>query len=271
MALELDRLPIHQRDDRVELVSEVPEYGSGFGQALLDLVRRQPHRFVHAVARVDGAYAGHATAHIVDGRLGGAGVYDVDVAPRQRRKGLGRALTLAVCRAAARAGATTATLNATGEGELLYRAVGFESLGWGQTWWYSAGPEPTPRQVALAEAIGFGDMGALASIAPTPAELVERLPGDTSPLRLAVVTDRLESAHWMLGRAPWLVRRRFEPFGGTLLHLAVEWDRPEFARLALERGADPGARDRTYRGTPLQWVEHTGATATGAVLAASPS
>jgi ankyrin repeat protein len=82
-----------------------------------------------------------------------------------------------------------------------------------------------------------------------------------------LVTDRLGSARWMLDRAPSLVRRRFEPFGGTLLHLAVEWDRPEFARLALERGADPAARDRTYRGTPLEWVEHTGATAAGAVLA----
>jgi hypothetical protein len=28
-----------------------------------------------------------------------------------------------------------ATLNATGEGELLYRALGFRSLGHGQTWW----------------------------------------------------------------------------------------------------------------------------------------
>jgi hypothetical protein len=54
---------------------------------------------------------------------------------------------------------------------------------------------------------------------------------------------------------------------GALLHLAVEWDRPGFAGLGLERGTNPDARDRTYRGTPLQWVEHTGATATGAVLA----
>jgi hypothetical protein len=55
--------------------------------------------------------------------------------------------------------------------------------------------------------------------------------------------------------------------GGRRLHLPVEWDRPQFARLALEDGADPAARDRTWRGTPLQRVDHTGATATGAVLA----
>jgi len=46
---------------------------------------------------------------------------------------------------------------------------------------------------------------------------------------------------------------------------------PELARLALERGADPAARDRAYRGTPLDRLEHTGATATAAVLHATPS
>ena len=33
------------------------------------------------------------------------------------------------------------TLNATGEGELLYGAMGFESLGRGRTWWlHLSGP-----------------------------------------------------------------------------------------------------------------------------------
>jgi ribosomal protein S18 acetylase RimI-like enzyme len=223
---------------------------------------------VHVSVSVGGAVAGHAA---MNPWRGVAGIYSMGVAAAHRRAGIGRALTLAACRIAAEHGCTHATLNATGEGELLYRSVGFESLGRGQTWWYSAGPEPTPRQVALAEAIGFGDLGALSALDPAPAELTRPLPGGTRPLRLAVVTDRVESARWMLDRAPGLVRRRFEPFGGTVLHLAVEWDRPELARLALERGADPSARDRTYRGTPLDWVQHTGATATGAVLAATPA
>lgn len=221
---------------------------------------------VHLSVAVAGTVVGHAA---VNPWRGVAGIYSMGVDPAHRRKGIGRALTVAACRIAAQQGCTHATLNATGEGELLYRAVGFESLGRGQTWWYAAGPEPTPRQVELAEAIGFGDIAALTALDPVPAELAERFPGDTSPLRLAVVTDRIESARWMLDRAPSLLRRRFEPFGGTLLHLAVEWDRPEFARLGLERGADPGARDRTSHGTPLQWVEHTGAKATGAVLTAT--
>src|SRR5262249_5003668 len=153
-------------DPRVALVHEVPEY-DGFGQAVLQLTARRPRRFWHAVARIDGAYAGHASAHAIGGKLAGAGIYDVEVPPRHRRRGLGRALTLAVCRAAAAAGARVVTLNATGEGELLYRALGFRSLGWGQTWWiHRAGLRSPPRAdlVALAEAAGRGDVQALARL-----------------------------------------------------------------------------------------------------------
>jgi GNAT superfamily N-acetyltransferase len=134
MAIDLTRLPIADDDPRVSLVERVPEYGE-YGSRLVALARARPRRSWHAVARVDGDYAGHAWAHLIGGRLGSAGIYDVDVLPDHRRRGLGRALTLAVCRAAANAGARMATLNATGEGELLYRALGFRSLGHGQTWW----------------------------------------------------------------------------------------------------------------------------------------
>jgi GNAT superfamily N-acetyltransferase len=135
MAIDLAQLPIDDDDLRVSLVQRVPEYGDGYGAALVSLARAQPLRSWHAVARLDSAYAGHAWAHLAEGELGSAGIYDVDVLPRHRRRGLGAALTIAVCRAAADAGARVATLNATGEGELLYRALGFRSLGLGQTWW----------------------------------------------------------------------------------------------------------------------------------------
>ena len=181
MALDLDRLPLEETDERVALVTDVPEYGDGFGRTLMELVRRRPHRYAHAVARIDGAYAGHATVHVIGGRFAGAGIYDVDVAPGLRRRGLGRSLTLAVCRAAARAGAGVATLNATGEGELLYRALGFRSLGLGQTWWiHRSGlrAPPPPELVAVAEAAGRGDVAALERLAPPSHLLRRRLPGN---------------------------------------------------------------------------------------------
>ena len=48
---------------------------------------------------------------------------------------MGTALTLAAIVAAHELGCSSLTLNATGEGEPLYRSVGFESLGHGMTWW----------------------------------------------------------------------------------------------------------------------------------------
>ena len=99
--------------------------------------------------------------------------------PSQRRRGLGRALTLAVCRAAARAGARVATLNATGEGELLYRALGFRSLGLGQTWWiHRAGLRAPPPPELVARRRGGRARRPPRARAPRSAARGERLPGN---------------------------------------------------------------------------------------------
>lgn len=81
---------------------------------------------VHLSVSVDGAVAGHA---VVNPWRGVAGIYSMGVAPARRRQGIGRPLTIAACRVAAEHGCTHATLNATGEGRLLYRTLGFTSLG----------------------------------------------------------------------------------------------------------------------------------------------
>ena len=131
MAIDLDDLPGDEPDPRVAVVADVPEYDA-YGRALLTLTERRPAHTWHALARIDGAWAGRGWAHRVGEH---AGIYDMDVPPHVRRRGVGRALTLAVCRAAKAAGARFATLNATAEGELLYRSLGFRSVGRGQTWW----------------------------------------------------------------------------------------------------------------------------------------
>jgi len=126
---EASKLPLGAEDERVAIVEALPEYDA-YGQALLSLAHEP--RFWHAAARVDGVYAGHAWSH----RVGEcAGIYDVDVRPRFRRRGLGTALTLAAIRAAQ---APLVVLNATGDGEALYRALGFRSAGFGWTWWWEA-------------------------------------------------------------------------------------------------------------------------------------
>jgi GNAT superfamily N-acetyltransferase len=202
MAIELAALPLGDVDPRVSLATEVPEY-DGYGRRLLELTAG---RFWHAVAREGGGFAGHAWAHVTGGALGCAGVYDVYVPPRRRRRGLGRALTLAVCRAAAQAGANVAALNATGEGELLYGALGFRSLGHGQTWWIhraGLGAPPRPELVAVAEAAGEGDVARLERLEPDPALLRARLPGNRlTPAEVAAEAGQQAAAEWLVSRLP---------------------------------------------------------------------
>jgi len=170
---------------------------------------------------------------------GVAGIYSMGVAPRVRRRGIGAALTEAACRLAIEHGCRHALLNATDAGEPLYRQAGFRSLGWGQTWWYSPGPEPTPRQIALTEAVGFGDLATLEALRPTCNEMADPLPGGETPLTLTLLTDEPAVA-------------------GYLLHLAIEHDRPAFVELALAHGVDPEARDGTFNATAAGWAEHFG-------------
>ena len=131
MAAPLDAIP-EPHDPRVTLSTDVPEYGPE-GQRLLSLARgEQPHA-CHAVARVDGRFAGRAWA-LVGGDV--AGVYDMEVWPQFQRQGLGRALLHTVCGAARAAGATRAVLNATQVGARLYSAEGFVHVGKGITYWH---------------------------------------------------------------------------------------------------------------------------------------
>jgi GNAT superfamily N-acetyltransferase len=125
----------HVCDPRVRLESDTRYEAGSDAAAQLELARAAPDRTWHAAARTDGRLAGHAWAHLDDGI---AGIYDMAVW-RDRRTGLGTALLNAVCAAAARAGARHAVLNATPEGELLYRTQGFARVGEGITWWRHSG------------------------------------------------------------------------------------------------------------------------------------
>jgi ribosomal protein S18 acetylase RimI-like enzyme len=184
-----------------------------------------------------------------------AGIYDMGVRPEHRRRGIGRALTLAACRGARELGCTHAVLNATPEGELLYRTVGFERLGEGRTWWRHPGQRTTPRQEALVEAIGLGDLVRLEALNPTRVELERPIGGAGPPLVITALTGQPAAAEWILARRPELASADLGAPGYTLLHAAAEWDAPEVAAVALAHGADPTIRDGTHNGTPLGWAE----------------
>jgi GNAT superfamily N-acetyltransferase len=101
----------------------------------------QTRRFVtpkllNAASAVVTAYDGSrpvstATVFVVDGV---AAVYGVGTIPAYRRRGLGRALTLAALHEGARRGADLACLNPTDSGEPVYRALGFEDAPPWQVW-----------------------------------------------------------------------------------------------------------------------------------------
>ncbi|MBV8948449.1 MAG: GNAT family N-acetyltransferase [Solirubrobacterales bacterium] len=203
---------------------------------------------------------------VVNPWRGIAGIYDMGVRPEYRRRGIGRALTLAAGRLARDLGCTHAVLNATPEGELLYRTVGFGRLGEGRTWWRHPGEHTTPRQQELVEAIGFGDLARLEASEPTDAELERSIGGAGSPLVITVLTGQPAVAEWILARRPDLVSADLGEVGYTLLHAAAEWDAPEVAAVALARGADTTIRDGVHNGTPLRWAEHFGRERIAAML-----
>ena len=116
-------------------VTGLPWDGSGIARVRERLAHARPRRVWHVGAWRDGQPVGHALLNVTAGKLGVAGVYDMGVAPAERRRGIGRALTVALLALARSAGCEVATLNATTEGELLYRQLGFRPVGVAQTWW----------------------------------------------------------------------------------------------------------------------------------------
>jgi GNAT superfamily N-acetyltransferase len=115
--------------------TDLPWDGAGIAAVRERLARARPRRVWHLGAWRDGRPVGHATLSVTTGRLGVAGIYDMGVAQHERRRGIGRALTVAALELGRRTGCAVATLNATPEGEVLYRQLGFRSFGVAQTWW----------------------------------------------------------------------------------------------------------------------------------------
>ena len=78
------------------------------------------------VASLDGRPVGTAFAFVA-GEV--AAVYNVATAPDARGRGVGGAVTVAVCRAAAERGARVAVLESSPMGHSLYRRLGFRDVG----------------------------------------------------------------------------------------------------------------------------------------------
>ena len=102
------------------------------GERWLCAVR--PQRAFAFVASIDGEPVGHALIFL---GAGVAGVFDVGVVRRARGRGIGRAVTVAAVSHAKRLGYRYAVLQASGEGEQVYRKIGFEEVCRISLWFHS--------------------------------------------------------------------------------------------------------------------------------------
>lgn len=226
---------------------------------------------------------GHSTVCLSTGKLGVAGIYNVGVVPAYRNRGIGRAITVAACRHARSFGCRYALLNATGE--RMYRQAGFVRIGYGRTWWLDV-PRlercvPTPERIALAEAVGIGGAETLEALhgGVVADELNTPLPNRMTFVQLALHAGRRDSAEWLANRGavvdlvsawdlgwkeripgmiaanPGLVDLCVGENQATALHVAVERNDLELARLALEANPDLSRGDGVYRSTPLGWAK----------------
>src|SRR4029453_12601961 len=144
-------------------VKHLPYAQPDEASALLALAQRHPERVRRFVATLDGNVVAHSAVFLTNGPYGTAGIYDVGVVPDARNQGGGKAVTLAACLYGQERGYRYAVLNATGR--RMYEQLGFQWIGDGWTWWLNvprlAAHPPTKDQIALAEAIGRGDVEAL--------------------------------------------------------------------------------------------------------------
>lgn len=287
--VDIDLTAASERDrDALLLARNVPYVSPKQIGQILDIAtdRQQPRRTWMVIARqrrrfVDSPVVGVGILHLTsdNGETVG-GLYNLGVDPGWQGKGIGTALTIAICRIARDQGASRVALNATPSGERIYRQLDFAVAGDGQTWFLPGSvlrDRPSRASIAAAEAIARGEVDRLE---PGIAGW-ERLPNGESSIGFAARFGQRATLQWLLDHeadpdiAPlwsmgfreeaiwaasehrWLNMQR-GPEARTPLHDAVCGNDPELVRMLLAAGADLTIRDSQWHGRPLEWANALG-------------
>jgi ribosomal protein S18 acetylase RimI-like enzyme len=260
---------------------ELPYHSEWQARATLRLsTTLAPDDVALVVALAGGEMAGRGViSHAQTAARATAGVYDVGVAPRWQRKGVGRQIVAALLGIAREWEADLVTLNATPAGIALYRSLGFADAGAGQTWLLPSDTlchPPGEEEVHFALAISGG-----AALPAAPSLARRLLPNGDTPLAHAARFASVASARrllamgtipdlaalWRLGlraQARALMRDREAldarrgPQQATPLHIAVYWDDLAFLEALLDAGADPSIRDGVFGSDARGWCHALG-------------
>lgn len=291
MALELDKtntnytLPagVEIREDNetdTGTVKNLP-YAGEQGAIAQALLKTKPELAKRFIARLNGKIVGHSAVFLGSNI---AGIYNVGVLPSYRNQHIGKAVVAAACLYARDKGYQYAILNGTGR--RMYEQIGFKWISNGSTWWlmndrYITDP-PSPEKVALAEAVGNGDIATLDRLSGqfTAADLTIPLNNGMTLTQLAAHYRQPRAAQWladhgaaytvldvwdlgwkeraaaMIKEDPSLVNAIYGEWQATLLHIAAERNDIELAKLALSAHPDLTVTDKTYNATAPGWAEH---------------
>jgi ribosomal protein S18 acetylase RimI-like enzyme len=274
-----------QRSSPTFEAPDLPYYDRASAAVIQRMAAQQPEHTWHFVAWRDREPVGQSVLHLTTGTLGSAGIYNVGVVPHARGQGIGKAVTLAACLHARTYGYRHALLNATGQ--RMYQQLGFQHIGDGWTWWFDAArtnrTPPAPLHVALAEAVGRGDVEELAALIrrERPALDVPHANGmrlfelaahlqqhDTAALLVAEGASLLLLPAWDLGWrdkvvellvvCPERANERLDERGTTPLHEAVVRDDPALVDVLLAASPDLRATDAVHHATALEWARFLG-------------
>lgn len=251
------------------------------------LYRMRPRRVWHLSASGSGCSGiGGCTLNVTTGDSGIGGLFDLWVDSQVRKQGIGTALVRSACQLARQLGCHHVIVNSTELGEPVYRRVGFQSMGYGYTWFLNSEtltkPPPSTDIVKFLEAVGLGDVKTLneVGICLTATQLQEPSLNKMTPFEIAVRCKQPASAAWLLDHGvvpdimslwdlgwkdrvatlivehPELVKRKTGRWTATPLHYAIERDDMELIKVLLTVPNDLEIRDAAFDSTPLGWARH---------------